>query len=109
MPELMHGFHLRAAQKQILAFAERKAGEIRAQGDRAAAKYYEQFEQDPQLAAFLRSLESLKKELQGRSIFLMDGSVIPAVRYFRERPSLPTTRPAARTSPPAPKAAGPRN
>jgi len=72
----------RSAQQQILAFADRKAGEIRAQGDRAAARYYEEFEKDPQLAAFLRSLESLKKELAGRSIFLLDGSVIPAVGYF---------------------------
>ncbi len=76
--------------EQILAFANRKAGEIRAQGDRAAAEWYSKFEQNWQLAAFLRSLESLKKELQGRSIFLMDGSSIPAVKYFRNGPSLPT-------------------
>jgi len=76
--------------EQILAFANRKAGEIRAQGDRAAAEWYSKFEQNWQLAAFLRSLESLKKELQGRSIFLMDGSSIPAVKYFRDGPTLPT-------------------
>ncbi len=75
---------------QILAFANRKAGEIRAQGDRAAAEWYSKFEKNWQLAAFLRSLESLKKELQGRSIFLLDGSSIPAVKYFRQGPSLPT-------------------
>jgi len=90
--------------EQILAFANRKGGEIRAQGDRAAAEWYAKFEKNWQLAAFLRSLESLKKELQGRSIFLLDGSSIPAVKYFRQGPSLPTG-PAA--SPDAPTAKAP--
>ena len=75
--------------EQILAFANRKAGEIRAEGDAAAAVQYAKFEANWQLAAFLRSLESLKKELQGRSIFLLDATAIPAVGYFRHGPSLP--------------------
>jgi len=91
----------REAKEQVLAFAERKAGEIEAEGNRAAAQYYKQFEQDWQLAAFLRSLESLKKELTGRTIFLLDGSVIPAAGYFREGPSLPTTVPGAPRKPAA--------
>jgi hypothetical protein len=41
----------------------------------------------------LRSLEGLKKELQGRSVFLLDGSEIPAVKFFREGPKLPTQAP----------------
>ncbi len=90
--------------EQILAFANRKAGEIRAQGDRAAAEWYSKFEKNWQLAAFLRSLESLKKELQGRSVFLLDGSSIPAVKYFRQGPSLPT---GAGDSPDAPPAKAP--
>ncbi|MCD6304625.1 MAG: protease modulator HflC, partial [Planctomycetes bacterium] len=97
----------REAREQILAFANRKAGEIRAQGDRAAAEWYKQFQQNWQLAAFLRSLESLKKELTGRAIFLLDGSAIPAVKYFRSGPSLPTDLPEAmkaRLAPPGPAA-----
>jgi len=78
------------AGEQILAFANRKASEIRAQGDQAAADEYKKYGKDWQLAAFLRSLESLKKELQGRTIFLLDGSVVPAAGYFRKGPSLPT-------------------
>jgi membrane protease subunit HflC len=88
----------REARDKILAFADRKAGEIRSEGARAAAEWYQVFEKNWQLAAFLRSLESLRKELQGRSIFLLDGSEIPAVKYFREGPKLPTQAP----TPPAP-------
>jgi regulator of protease activity HflC (stomatin/prohibitin superfamily) len=83
----------REARDKILAFADRKAGEIRSEGARAAAEWYQVFEKNWQLAAFLRSLEGLKKELQGRSIFLLDGSEIPAVKYFREGPKLPTQAP----------------
>jgi membrane protease subunit HflC len=85
----------RAATEQILAFAGRKAGEIRTEGIRASAKLYKQFEKNWQLGAYLRSLESLEKELTGRTVILLDGSEIPAVRYFRDGPSLPTTAPAA--------------
>jgi len=85
------------ASEQILAFANRKASEIRAQGDQAAAEEYKKFGEDWQLAAFLRSLESLKTELQGRTIFLLDGSAVPGVKYFREGPSLPTKAPPVRT------------
>jgi membrane protease subunit HflC len=75
--------------EQILAFANRKAGEVRAEGDAAASAQFAKFEAHWQLAAFLRSLESLKKELQGRSIFLLDAATIPAVGYFHNGPSLP--------------------
>lgn len=85
----------REASEQILAFANRKASEIRAQGDQAAAKEYEKFGEDWQFAAYRRSLESLKKELKGRTIFLLDGSQIPAVKYFGNGPSLPTSAPGA--------------
>ena len=40
---------------------------------------------------FLRSLESLRKELQSKAVILLDGSQIPAVRWFRDGPSLPET------------------
>jgi hypothetical protein len=104
------------AAEQILAFANRKAGEIRAEGDSAAAAQYARFEKNWQLAAYLRSLESLKKELEGRSIFLLDSTSIPAIEYFRKGPSLPragemdnlpATVPAAAPKAPAAVAAKP--
>jgi len=93
----------REASEQILAFADRKAREIRAEGDRAAAESYKEFEADWRLAAFLRSLESLKTELQGRAVFLLDGSAVPAAGFFRDGPSLPKVPvpPAAATTRPA--------
>jgi len=84
----------RAASEQVLAFARRKAGEIRAQGDRAASAWYAQFETNPQFTAYLRTLEALKKELSGRAVFLLDGSEGTGVEYFRDGPPKPTTRPA---------------
>jgi membrane protease subunit HflC len=92
--------------EQILAFANRKAGEVRAEGDAAAAVQYAKFEANWQLAAFLRSLESLKKELQGRSIFLLDAGTIPAVGYFRHGPSLPKAGTMDTPAPMGPAPAG---
>ncbi|MDY6913258.1 MAG: SPFH domain-containing protein [Planctomycetota bacterium] len=77
-----------AARDQIIAFAERKAAEIRAEGDRAAAKYYKEFAKNEQLSMFLRSLESLKKELASKATIILDGSEIPAVKFFHEGPSV---------------------
>ena len=79
-----------AARDQIVAFAERKAEEIRAEGAKAAAKYYRKFSDHPEFSVFLRSLESLKKELASRTVFLLDGSELPSVKWFRDGPSLPT-------------------
>ena len=91
--------------EQILAFANRKAGEVRAEGVAAAAAQYDKFGANWQLAAFLRSLESLKKELQGRSIFLLDAATIPAVGYFHNGPSLPKA--GTMDAPPAPAGKAP--
>lgn len=77
------------ASEQILAFANRKAGEIRAEGDAAASAQFAKFQKNWQLAAYLRRLESLKASLEGRSIFLLDSSSVPAIGYFSEGPSLP--------------------
>ena len=78
----------KAASGQILAFANRKAAEIRSEGDRAAATYYKEFARNEPFSMFLRSLESLKAELAAKSVILLDGSEIPAVEFFRTGPSL---------------------
>ncbi len=76
------------ASQRILAFATRRAEEIRAEGYQQLDELYTQFAEAPELARFLRSLESLEKELADRSVFLLDGSMIPAVRFFRDGPEL---------------------
>lgn len=83
----------RAASEQVMAFARRKAGEIRSQGDRAAAGWYSEFEKNWQFAAFLRKLESMKKELSSRSVFLLDGKEGTGVEMFQQGPSLPSAMP----------------
>ncbi|MFP3936967.1 MAG: SPFH domain-containing protein [Phycisphaerae bacterium] len=77
----------RAASDQIIAFAERKAQDIRTEGDRAAAEYYRQFAENPQLSAFLRYLQSLREELSERTVILLDGTQLPSVDFFREAPT----------------------
>ncbi len=76
------------ASKQILAFASGKALKIRAEGDTLAAKHYRKFAKNEPLAMFLRSLESLKKNLSANTTILLDGSEVPAVRFFRSGPFL---------------------
>lgn len=73
---------------QILAFARRKAQDIRSEGARAAAVYYSKFNENPGLSMFLRSLESLEIQLKGRVVFLMDEGQNPAIGFFRSGPSI---------------------
>lgn len=73
---------------QILAFAARKADEIRAEGAAAAAAEYETFTADQDFANFLRELEFLEEALKTRTIFFLDSDV-PGVRMLKEdRPIL---------------------
>jgi len=89
----------RSDRDQILAFAERKGKEIRTEGDQAAAKYYRRFEASPEFSIFLRKLESLKVELAEKTVFLLDGSALPQVRWFKDGPSV---EPDKTKAPPAP-------
>jgi len=81
------------ASNQILAFTAAKALKIRAEGDSAAAKHYQRFAKNEDLAVFLRSLESLETELASRTVMLLDGSQLPAIKYFSEGPSLDQSAP----------------
>ena len=83
----------KAASEQILAFTERKAAGIRSEGYQAAAELYEHFRDNPELARFLRELESMKKGLRGRTMIVMDGSKMPAINWFKDGPKVSTTQP----------------
>ena len=82
----------REASQQILAFADRKATEIRAEGEKTAEESYKEYGEDWQLAAYLHTLESLRKQLKGKTVYLLDGSMIPGIEYLRKGPSLPSGR-----------------
>ena len=57
--------------------AERFLESIRAEGDAEAAKSYETFKQNPELAAFLRKLDSLRRIMKGRTTLVLDTNAAP--------------------------------
>ncbi|QSH40189.1 protease modulator HflC [Lentisphaerota bacterium ZTH] len=64
-------------KRLILAEAEAKAKEIRAEGDAKAAEYYAVFKKNPELAAFLRKLDSLQKILKSKTTLILDTDSAP--------------------------------
>jgi membrane protease subunit HflC len=78
----------KAASDEIIAFAQRRAEYIRTEGQRDAARYYATFKENERLAMYLRMLESLRKELSGRSMLILDSAWNPAMGFFQNRPSL---------------------
>ena len=73
----------------LLDAAEGRAKEIRGQGDADAAKYYEMLETDPQLAMFLRNLETLKETLKERATIVIPTDADP-FKLLMGMPSLGT-------------------
>jgi len=64
-------------EERILAFADRKAREIRAEGDQAAAEYYKSFAQNEDFAVFIRKMEALEATLSNNTTFLLDTHIAP--------------------------------
>ena len=65
-------------QKAVtIADAEAEAQKIRAAGDAEAAKFYQVFKEQPELAEFLRKLEALQKVLRGKTTVIFDTNVPP--------------------------------
>ncbi len=62
---------------QRLAEAEADAQRIRAEGDQKAAEYYAVFSSNPELAAFLRKLDSLRKTLTETTTLIVDTETQP--------------------------------
>jgi membrane protease subunit HflC len=87
-----------AAKEKILAFANRKALEIKGQGEAASAEYLSKFKGNEPLAAFLRSLDALRVGLKSRTILLMDESN-PFVKLFRTAPTVESIREMTTTQP----------
>lgn len=67
--------------------AEARALDIRGQGDAEAAKYYEMLKEDPELAMFLRDIDSLEKMLKERSTIVIPADSEP-FKLLKEIPSL---------------------
>lgn len=71
--------HARADSKrdQVLAEADAAAKRIRAEGDAEAAEFYKTFEQDPELAMFLRKLEVLEDTLKEKATVVLGTDTQP--------------------------------
>lgn len=63
--------------RDILSAAEAKAKGIRSEGDELAAKAYAAFAANPELASFLRKVESLRKTLSGKTTLVLDTNTPP--------------------------------
>ncbi len=64
-------------RKLKLAEADARAKQIRAEGDAAAAGYYSTFKEEPELASFLRKLESLRKIIPSRTTMILNTDYAP--------------------------------
>ena len=70
----------RSDSQRILAFAQRRAQDIRAEGDEEAAKYYGQFNEEPELAIFLDEMKTLKETLAINATFVLTMRTYPFMR-----------------------------
>jgi len=61
----------------ILARAEREVERIRGEGDAEAAKFYDEFKKDPNLAVLLRKARALKKTTEEATTIFLDTTVPP--------------------------------
>ena len=59
-------------KRRILAFAERIAQRLRAEGDASAARYYREYSRDPDFAIFLRKLDALEQSLGKNTTFILN-------------------------------------
>ncbi len=66
-----------ASKNTKIAEAEAKAKQIKAEGDATAAEYYSVFKEDPELASFLRKLESLRKIIPNRTTIILNTDYAP--------------------------------
>ena len=80
-----------SARERILAFAERKAQEIRSLGDREAAQQYANFAQDEEFALFLRKIEALRKMLDHNTTFVLSADSLGILDWFQNDPAEPET------------------
>lgn len=64
-------------KREELADAEAKAKTVRAEGDAEAASYYATFRQNPELASFLRKIDSMKKIMGSKTTLVLDTDCAP--------------------------------
>ncbi|MEL7237997.1 MAG: hypothetical protein AAGK78_03980, partial [Planctomycetota bacterium] len=60
----------------ILSFADAKAAETRAEGEREAVRIRTSFQQDEEFAIFLKAVDAWEKALAGQTRFYIDASKV---------------------------------
>ena len=80
-----------SARDRILAFAQRRAEAIRAQGDQEAAQYYTAFGQDESLAIFLRRIKTLENVLPHNTTFVLDANQLSLTELLGEQADQPAS------------------
>ncbi len=75
-----------SVRNRILAFANSTATAIRAEGQREVAEQFELFNEEPELAIFLRKIDALKKILPYRTTFILDASDINLLDQLNDNP-----------------------
>lgn len=63
--------------ERIMAYARRRAQEIRSEGDGAAAEYAKVFGEHQDFALYLRQLETLQRTLRHNTTFILDSGMTP--------------------------------
>lgn len=76
-------------KEQVLSRARADAKRIRAKGDAEAADFYKVFEEDPELAMFLRRLEAMEQLLQEKSTVVLSVDTEPFRLLKGEDPAIP--------------------
>jgi membrane protease subunit HflC len=76
-----------SARERILAFAERRAQSIRAQGDREASSQYHTFAKNEEFAIFLRKVDALKKMLDHNTTFVLSADSLGILDWFNKDPA----------------------
>jgi len=79
-----------SARERILAFAERRAQAIRAQGDREASTQYQSFAKNEEFAIFLRKVDALKKMLDHNTTFVLSAESLGILDWFNKAPGQAT-------------------
>ncbi len=80
----------------IMAFADRKAKEIVAEGQQRAIRYNETFRKNEELATFLLKIENIPKILGDRATLILDQPMFTdLLRPASESTPVPSTQPAA--------------
>jgi membrane protease subunit HflC len=86
--------------ERIMAFANSTATAIRAEGQQEAARQFDVFAQDPELAIFLRKIDTLKQVLGYRTTFILDPNSTDFLDLLRDEKTPGTTRTVEGPRPP---------